>query len=166
MGIFDRKKKNFFKYVTEIDATTMQTIENTYRETMREFNISDSDDGSFFATEIMNRVDEILKTGKYPDEYTDLTDVAVGLGILFGHAVCIGYRWKWKYVSNDAKSPALAIVSPKENYCNFPMTYINTILAGENIGLYGENDNTVLLLYNMLKDIDKKPRDKKYYPVS
>ena len=31
---------------------------------------------------------------------------------------------------------------------------------------YGENDNTVLLLYNMLKDIDKKPKQERYYPLA
>lgn len=39
--------------------------------------------------------------------------------------------------------------------------------AGENAGnVDGTNGNTVLLLYNMLENIDRKPEKQKYFPVA
>ena len=46
-----------------------------------------------------------------------------------------------------------------------PMNYMLKILTKNNIGLNGENDNTILLLFNMLEDIDNKPTEKKFTPI-
>ena len=45
------------------------------------------------------------------------------------------------------------------------MNYMLRILTNRNIGLDGNNDNTVLLLFNMLENIDAKPVTKKFTPL-
>lgn len=49
---------------------------------------------------------------------------------------------------------------------SLPMNYMQNILTNKNIGLDGNNDNTILLLFNMLNNIDDNPKDKKYMPLS
>lgn len=44
--------------------------------------------------------------------------------------------------------------------------FLNNILQGNNAGLDGNNDNTVLLLFNMLKDIEKQKPEHNYQCVS
>ena len=46
------------------------------------------------------------------------------------------------------------------------MPYLLRILQGKNTGLDGKNDNTVLLLYNMLEKIDLQPEEKTHFPVA
>ena len=46
------------------------------------------------------------------------------------------------------------------------MPYLLRILSGNNRNVDGTNDNTVLLLYNMLENIDQKPEKQKYFPVA
>jgi hypothetical protein len=118
------------------------------------------------AEQIMNIVDSILETGMIPDVYEDIADVAVALGVMFGQALCCGYGWKWKVFGSSKEQASFGVVSPEENFCNAPMPYLLKILTGQNINRYGENDNTVLLLYNMLENIDKKPKKERYYPLA
>ena len=58
------------------------------------------------------------------------------------------------------------VISPGKNFCNAPMPYLLRILQGKNTGLDGKNDNTVLLLYNMLETIDLQPEEKTHFPVA
>ena len=69
-------------------------------------------------------------------------------------------------LGSSAQTSAVSIVSPKENYSIQPMNYMQKILTNKNIGLDGNNDNTILLLFNMLNNIDDNPKDKKYMPLS
>ena len=96
----------------------------------------------------------------------DIVDAAVAPGGMFGQALCCGYGWKWKVFGNSRDQISFGVVSPEENFCNAPMSYLLKILTGQNINRYGENDNTVLLLYNMLENIDKKPKKERYYPLA
>lgn len=107
-----------------------------------------------------------METNTFPEEYESLSDVCVALGVLFGQALCIGYGWNWQEFGDTKKKAVFGVVSPEKNFCNAPLNFIYQILQGNNIGLDGQNDNTVLLLYNMLEDIDKKPLGQKYYPLS
>ena len=42
---------------------------------------------------------------------------------------------------------------------------MNKIVSGENIGLDGENDNTIILLYNMLANVEDNPKGMKLIPL-
>lgn len=125
-----------------------------------------SKDGKGIATEIYEIVDNILKTNKFPKEYSTIDDVSVALGIYFGYAICDYYKWTWKMLGKTSDNDAgVSIVSPENNFCIHPMNYMLRILTNRNIGLDGNNDNTVLLLFNMLENIDAKPVTKKFTPL-
>ena len=160
------KREDYFTYVEELSEDVRAEIDRTFQKGVRVFEINDPDDGAKMAEHIMNIVDNILETGAIPDAYGDIVDVAVALGVLFGQALCCGYGWKWKAFGDSREQASSGVVSPGNNFSNTPMLYLLKILTGQNINSYGENDNTVLLLYNMLKDIDKKPKQERYYPLA
>lgn len=161
-----KERKNFFSYVGELDFDVKQEIEQTGKTAIEIFKISNPENGRTIAKEVYNIVENILSTDTFPDEYEDIDDVAVALGVLFGQALCIGYGWSWQEFGDSKEEAAYGVVSPQQNFCNAPINFLFRILSGDNIGVDGENDNTVLLLYNMLEDIDKRPESTKYFPLS
>lgn len=169
MGIFDkfkRKKNNaFFKFVGELPDDFQKEIDRMIKETPKNFNIKHTN-GKDIAKQINHIVDEILVTNKIPEIYTNIDDVAVALGIYYGHAICKYYNWSWKFIGDNKSRAIVSIVSPEKNYSIQPMNYMLKILTQKNIGLNGKNDNTVLLLFNMLENIDKNISDIKYTPLS
>lgn len=160
------EREDFFSYVGELPENIRAEIDGTFQKGVRVFGISDPGDGARMAEQIMNIVDNILETNTIPDAYGDIADVAVALGVMFGQALCCGYGWKWKVFGHSREQASFGVVSPEENFCNAPMPYLLKILTGQNINRYGENDNTVLLLYNMLENIDRKPKKERYYPLA
>lgn len=167
MGLFDilKKDKSCFKYIGKVPQDMKAEIESVNSATPEIFNINGKD-GKEIAAEINNIVDNILKTNTFPEEYNSINDVAVALGIYYGSAICEYYNWDWKILGSSAEDSIISIVSPKENYSIQPMNYMLRILTNNNIGLDGNNDNTVLLLFNMLNNIDDTPKEKKYMPLS
>ncbi len=160
------KRDSYYSYSAEMPKNVKAEIDETFEKAVRVFKISRPENGEAIATQLLGIVDNILETGEFPEEYEDMVDVAVALGVLFGQALCCGYGWTWKVFGDSEDNTVFGVVSPEENFCNAPLLYLNKILSGQNIGLDGRNDNTVLLLYNMLKDIDERPQDVKYYPVA
>ncbi len=160
------KRDSYYGYSAEMPENVRAEIDKTFEKAVRVFKIEHPEDGEAIATQLLEIVDHILETGEFPEEYEDIVDVAVALGVLFGQALCCGYGWAWKVFGDSEDDTVFGVVSPEENFCNAPMLYLNRILSGQNIGLDGKNDNTVLLLYNMLKDIDQRPQDVTYYPVA
>ena len=170
MNLSDSKKEknvsnNFFDYMGELPQDIKLAIEKEIASTPKIFNIKGKN-GKEIATEINDIVDKILETHTFPKGYSNIDDVAVALGIFWGYAVCNYYKWSWKMLGDSAQASLVSIVSPEENYSIQPMNYMQRILTYKNIGLGGENDNTVLLLFNMLKNIDDNPEDKKCFPIS
>lgn len=155
-----------YDYLGELDAGFQQEIKNAFAVAVRNFAIRNVDDGRAIAGQVQEILDELLRTDTVPDGYEDMEDAAVALGVLFGQALCIGYGWSWKAVGESSSNFWVSVVSPKAYYFNAPLHYINKILSKNNIGPDGENDNTVLLLYNMLADIDKNPGDKMLIPMA
>lgn len=160
------ERKNHFNYVGAMPDDVRAEIDRTFQAAVEIFKISNPNDGRTMASEIRKIVDDILETGKFPEEYDDMADVAVALGVLFGQALCCGHGWTWKVFGDSKENSIYGVVSPEENFCNAPMLYIMRILNKENIGLDGNNDNTVLLLYNMLENIDQKPESERYVPLA
>lgn len=160
------EREDYFSYVGELPEDVRAEIEMSFQKGVQVFGISAPEDGAKMAEQIMNIVDEILETGELPEAYEDITDVAVALGVMFGQALCCGHGWKWKVFGDSPEQASFGVVSPEDNFCNTPMPYLLRILTGQNINSYGENDNTVLLLYNMLENIDKRPKKERYYPLA
>lgn len=158
------ERKSFFEYMGELDAETMDEIQRSCTEAREAFEIGADVSGERLAAQINDAVDAILSQNVDPD-MPGLSGASVGLGCLYGEAICEGYGWSWKKFGPDAENTYIGVVSPEQNYCVIPMPYIWKILKGENIGLGGENDNTVLLLFNMLDGMDARPGDEKMIPL-
>jgi len=174
MGSFNKDKKekketidrNYFKYIAPLHDDVMIEIENTINRAKSIWVFRDDESGKEIAIKLNSIVDEILESKKLPPECEDLDDVAVLLGVMFGYAVCKGYGWEWMQLGDNEEDGFFSIVSPEKNFSNAPMPYLRRILVEQNIGLDGENDNTVLLLFNMMDNIDSKPNEKRYFPIA
>jgi hypothetical protein len=108
---------------------------------------------------IMKKVDEILSEDYSEDE---LRKFALQLGAVWGKMVEKEYGWSWKHLNFGGKVQGIYLVSPKEYYSIPPLYFLDKILAGNNPGLDGNNDNTVLLLFNMLDGVENKEPGEKY----
>lgn len=151
------KEKNYFAYINDLNFEEIKAIKETTQIAFKVFQISDINNGDVIAKEVYNIINNILETNIFPDEYDNLTDVCVALGTLFGQALCIGLGWNWQKVGDTEEDAMFAVVSPEKNFCKTPLNFIYQILHKKNIGLGGENDNTVLLSYNMLKEMERNP---------
>lgn len=158
--------KSCYNYVGEMSEDVFNDIRWEAGRAVKIFNLTDLDDGRALATQVRKIVDQILETGEFPEEYEDIVDVAVALGTVFGNALCVGYGWKWMELGDSEENVVHSVVSPKGYFSNAPMIYLYRILTGNNIGLDGKNDNTVLLLYNMLENIDDRPEDMMHIPMA
>lgn len=161
MGLFNNKKKeSYFEKIEELPVNLKKEVHRMIDITPKIFNIN-LKNGKDIATKIDEIVGNILETNIFPKEYSDIGDVAIALGLYYGQAICDYYKWSWKYLNE-----IISIVSPDNNYSIQPMHYMHKILTKNNIGLDGQNDNTVLLLFNMLDNIDSRPSEWKYTPLS
>lgn len=160
------KRDNYFPYVGPLPDNVREEVERTFQKAVETFHISDPADGRAIATQVCALAGGILETGKFPEGCEDAASAAVSLGVLFGQALCIGYGWSWEEFGESREKATYGVVSPARNYCNAPLPYLLRILQGKNTGADGKNDNTVLLLYNMLENIDQKPEEKMYVPLA
>lgn len=126
---------------------------------VKNFHITEMEDGNKLAERIYQIVEELLVTGECPKEYKDMTETSIALGCIYGQAYVIGHGWSWKAVGDDPEKAMFVVVSPEEDYCIPVLSYINRFLSHPDPT--GETDNTVLLLYNMMeKSVMKKPERK------
>ena len=138
-----------FTYVGDLDDEVTSEINREIAYARKLFWIPKSSEGKDLAARVRKAVDKVISTGRYPRQYGDVADVAVGLGCLYGHALVTGYGWKWKGVGSTAEDAVFSVVSPDENWVNPCMVYLQKILSGE-------NENTTLLLYNMIEKTMKQ----------
>lgn len=136
-------------YVGDLDDEVTSEINSEIAYARKLFWIPRSSEGKDLAARVCKAVDKVIRTGRYPRQYEDIADVAVGLGCLYGHALVTGYGWKWKGVGSTAEDAVFSVVSPDENWVNPCMVYLQKILDGE-------NENTTLLLYNMIEKTMKQ----------
>ena len=166
-NIFNKKQsKTYFNYVGELPHDLKNEIKQTISSTPKFFKIESNDEKNI-VKEIYEIVENILKTNSFPKEYSTIDNVAVALGIYYGQVICDYYNWSWKMLGPKSKHDAIvSIVSPNEKFSIQPMNYMLKILTNNNIDLSKKNDNTVLLLFNMLKNIEQNPTENKYTPLS
>lgn len=164
MGLFS--KKSYFNYVGEVPDQVLGAIISTVEDAARRFEITELSDGKGVATRVYEIAEQVIVSQELPAGYEDIQDVAIALGVLYGHALCVGQGWSWKSLGDNETSAICYVISPKGHFSHAPLPYLMRILTGQNLGIDGKNDNTILLLYNMLVDIDKKPEKQKYFPVA
>lgn len=162
--IFEDKSR-MFSYGVPLPVTMKSEVERVAAGVNQYFHV-EQQGGKKVAEQLNDAVDTLLGGTSYPSDYSDIKDVAIALGARYGCAFERVRNWKWMLVGNSAEDAEVCIVSPDENYCIFPFSYMLKILQGKNIGPDGNNDNTVLLLWNMTENIDEKPQGKKLVPLS
>ena len=157
--------KRYYDYISDLDDNTQKVLKETILTASKAFCISNLNDGETIASEVRSWIDRILETGTFPEEYESLDDVCIALGALYGHSLNISYGWSWEIFGETEEESMCGVVSPEKNFCNPSFNYIYSILIGSNYGSDVKKENTVLLSYNMMSDIDKKPMHLKYYPI-
>lgn len=160
------KNASLYDYVADIDEKMQGEIEKTVKHAIKTFHIKDITDGKSIVQQIYGIVEKILETHSFPKEYNDIEDVAVELGTLYGHALCLAYGWKWMLLGKNEEDASINVVSSDRQYSHMPLLFMYRILLEENIGIDGTNDNTVLLLFNMIKKIKDKKSSEEFYPLN
>lgn len=160
------KRENYYPYVAPLPDKTREQVERTFQTGVKMFGISDPEDGKVIAEEVKAAADRILETGELPEGCENLSAASSILGVLFGQSLCLGRGWSWEMFGSSEEKAAPGVVSPQKNFSNAPRRYLLRILQGKNIGVDGNNDNTVTLLYNMLENVDNNPEEKLYFPLA
>ncbi len=104
-------------------------------------------------SKIREEVDRLLSQELEPDT---LREYAIQLGCLWGMMVERHYGWQWQYLVFGDDVEGIYLVSPGALYCCPPLYFLDRILSGSNPGLDGKNDNTVMLLFNLLDGIENQ----------
>ena len=125
--------------------------------------ISEIDSPKEIVTKIRESVDKFLAQDKSEE---DRREYALQLGALWGSMVVKQYHWVWRHLDFGDEIQGIYLVSPGTLYCCPPLYFLNKILLGNNKGLDGNNDNTVMLLFNMLDGIETNIPEHKYQVVS
>ena len=149
--------------VTELDNGTIEALNEEEQKGVNLLSISEKDTPKQIVEKIMGFVDDILSANKKKDE---LEELAITFGATWGKMVEKEYNWAWKNIDFGDGNAQLFLLSPREYYCCNPIFFMNKILQRKNIGLDGNNDNTVLLLFNMIDGIEKQKPSKKYQVIS
>lgn len=112
------------------------------------------------ADQVMQYVDKLLE-----EKLTDnqkIGELAISLGTLWGYAVAEEYEWNWMVLEDQEKGyQGFYLVSPSERFCCPVYQYFFKIISGQNL-IRGENDNTILLLFNMISKIEEESWSGKY----
>ena len=154
MSLF--KKQQSYPIVTPIHEEVAEEIAQEEKKAWPLLGMDESAAPKEVVTTIMDKVDEILAGNYGADE---IKDFAIALGCLWGRMVVRQYGWEYRDIVFDKDSDALqCLVSPQEFFCCNPISFVYGILTGNNTGLDGKNDNTILLLFNMLDGIDQQNR--------
>lgn len=162
----EKIKMATFEYVENVSSDWEKKIVKTIRKIEHNFSVKDSKEGGNLAENITYIMDNILVTGNYPKKYDGMYEVAKALGLLYGYAISLEYGWKFEKLGSFKGNTKLSVVSPKEGYSIQLTDYIYKILSKKNIGPDGNNDNTVLLLFNMIANLNEEKSECKYSPLS
>lgn len=156
LGIFSEK--------VLIDKDTEGAINNEIANAYKLVNIDRSLSPRETVRSIREYVDVILDEGSLLDKNdSELRDLSVTLGALWGDRVCKEYGWSWLGLKEDFDEyPAFYVISPNNRYCIPAFGFIYNIINKKNEGLDGNNDNTILLLFNMLDGIETRDTEHPY----
>lgn len=148
-----------FSYVSEMPREIISEIIGEAKAANDNFRFVNRRDTQSVIEQICQKTEDYSNGKKLPKAYADIEDVAVALGSRFAYAYIWERNWDWAMIGDKKDTAQVAIVSPERNYCIFPLTLLLGVLKDE-------NENNLLLLWNMTKDADSKPANKKYTPLS
>ena len=149
--------------VTALDQELVDALNEKEAEARQLLDISDDKKPAKVVSKIRKFVDQLLSEDRSEEE---MHEYALQFGALWGAMLCEEYDWQWKYLDFGDDVKGIYLVSPKKYYCCPPLYFMNKILGRNNPGLDGENDNTIMLLFNMIKDIEKQKPAEKYQIIS
>ena len=159
-------QRSFFPYAEELDSAVADEVHEASAAETRHLGVGRMAKPADAAKAIEERVRSLIdSTEDAPQVERNELDESIELGALFGDILCGQYGWKWKKVGYDQEDSAHAVCSPRDCYCVLPFQFIQKILSGENIGPGGTNDNTVMLLFNMLASIEESVPEKLLTPL-
>lgn len=156
-----------FEEVFDINDDIKEAIQSEQTKAFELLNIDLSTEPKEIVEKIKEYVDSLYANGSISD-YNEQTrkDLAITLGSAWGNAACKIYGWKWMGLrAEDEEYAAYYIVSPNHKFCCPPFSFILNILEGGNIGLDGRNDNTIMLLFNMLDGVETRQNASHNYMV-
>lgn len=138
-------------YAAPLPENMAQEVQQEICHARKLLDIHKQDDPEQVATKIYQYVDMFLKNES--DDET-VFNTSITLACAWADCVVKAYGWSWMLVGQSKENSNVSIVSPRAYYSCPPLKFMNKILRRDNLGLDGENDNTVLLLFNMLKNIE------------
>ena len=150
--------KNILK-VKELSKELMDALQVKIKEGYALIDGSEKDTPTETVTKIKEYVDTVLSEEHTEDQ---LKEYGLQLGALWAEMVIKQYFWKWKYLDFGDEAEGLYIVSPRDLFCTPPMFFLTKIITNANIGHDGKNDNTVLLLFKMIEDVESRKTPIKY----
>ena len=159
------KDEACYRYVNELSKDKMQELIENEEFAYKAFGIPKTKDGERLARSISGVIDRFLEVGEYPMDYygNNIAKLTTDIACLYGQAIILKYGWKWMAVGNQINQDDvfICVVSPDDKWINICDEYIKDIISRNNIGLGGENDNTVLLLFNMIGKVSNTSPEKK-----
>ena len=152
--------------VTPLEDEVVEELSRLELEAYKLIGANAKDSPLKIVTCIYNYVDKILNDSKIRPGSEEFDNISVSLSAAWGVAVCREYNWEWKYLEIAGKAKKSYYILSKDHwYCCPPFYFITNILEGNNTGPDGKNDNTVLLLFNMIKTLVDQEPEEKYYIV-
>ena len=149
--------------VTPLEDEVIQELHRLELKAYKLIGAKEKDTPTQIVTFMCNYVDKLLYKRLKRKE---IDNISIALAAAWGLAVCKEYNWEWQYLEVPGKTErSYYILSHDHWYCCPPFYFIANILEGNNKGLDGKNDNTVLLLFNMIKTLGGKVPDEKYYII-
>lgn len=151
-----------FEYNEKLPQKLEDIIFKEFDEVKKMLSINENDSIKSIVEKIKIFVDVGLSMEKHSDK--EIQNMTISLGCAWAVCVVKAYGWNFRYLGSTPKDAGIYIVSPDERYCCPPLNFINKILTGKNIGTNGKNDNTILLLFNILSqdniNLGKYEKDK------
>jgi len=145
--------------VEYLDKELIDAIKEKQQEDMAFLKIENGTQPKKVVDKIRNAVDDLLSENHSKEI---LQEYALQLGVVWGCMVAERYGWSWQYLDFGENNKGIFLVSPQSFYCCPPLYFMDKVLLGNNKGLDGANDNTVLLLFNMIDGIENQKPPQKY----
>lgn len=141
-----------FPFINPISTNVMEAINEETAKANQMLGITDTESPKIIVQKMYDYVDKFLKV-QHPAK--EKNETAITLGAAWGSAIVREYGWKWMELGENDEECSYYVVSPKDYYCCPPIYFLNKIIQEKNKGVDGNNDNTVMLLFNMLSGMDK-----------
>ena len=165
-GLF-KKQKTKKAIVTPLEDNVMQELRKMEQEAFELIGTNESNTPFEIVSSIYAHAERVLNPNNDQHCIEEINNTSILLAAAWGFAVCKEYKWKWSYLEVKGEiERSYYLLSPDHWYCCPPFYFITKILEGKNVGFNGKNDNTVLLLFNMIKNLVGKIPDEKYTVIS